>query len=109
MTLYCHYVTTRLENRSVSSVCVNFSKMFISSCGIILVLFTWSIYCVVRADGIVGAGILIVPTLGYGAVILHATFYVTVVSTLVGVFSLKLYAGGVCTTLGGAPSFFKWA
>ena len=74
-----------------------------------MILIPWSIFCVVQGDGIVGAGILIVPTLGYGAVILNATFYVAGVSTLVSVFSTKLYAGGVCTTLGGAPGLFKWA
>ena len=51
----------------MSFVCIEFYKMFIYSCGMIL-----NFYLVVQEDGMVGAGLLIVPTLGYGAVILRA-------------------------------------
>ena len=54
----------------------------------------------------VGAGVFNIPTLGDDAVILRTTFGGAGVSTLDCDGSPSLYAGYVCTTLGGAPGFF---
>ena len=74
--------------------------MFISFCGIILILFSWDLYIVVVVDGMVGAGVFSVPTLGDGEVILCAP--------LGGAESLIIFYGDVCTTLGGETGLFRW-
>ena len=94
------------ENRCASSVYVKFSKNFIYSCGIILIIFSWALYLVVLAYGTVGEGVLWVTTLVYGAVILRATLGVTGVSTLGDAVYPVLCAGDVCTTIRGEPSLF---
>ena len=63
----------------------------------------------VQAYGMVGEGVLSVPTIGYGAVNLHATLGGTGVSTLSSDGSSTLRAGDVCTTLGCAPGLFRQA
>ena len=73
-----------MENRCVGYVCVKFSKMLVSSCEIIIIFFYWSIYFMVQEYGIVGENLLIVPTLGYVAVIPGATLCGSVFSTLGG-------------------------
>ena len=55
----------------------------------------------VKVDGMVGAGVLCVPTLGAGALIICAT--------LGGDGYLLLRAGGVCSTLGVAPCLSRQA
>ena len=72
--------------------------MFISSCGIILNLFYLALFCVVQEDELVDAGVLSVPSLGYGAVILRAT--------LGGYVSIAICVGDICNTLGGSPGLF---
>ena len=93
----------------MSSVCVKFTEIVISSCEIILILFSWVLDRVVQAYGMVGEGVLSVPTIGYGAVNLHATLGGTGVSTLSSDGSYTLRAGDVCTTLGCAPGLFRQA
>ena len=51
------------------------------------------------------AGFLIVPTLGYGALILRYALGGAGVSTLGGAGSPTIHAGDVCTTLGVATFF----
>ena len=63
----------------------------------------------VQADGMVGASVLCVPTLGDVSVILYATLGGVVVSTIFGAECLTLCVVDVCTTLGGAPDLFRWA
>ena len=91
----------------MSSVCVKFTEIVISSCEIILILFSWVLDRVVQAYGMVGAGLLSVRNLVYGAVILLATIGGVVVFTLGGAGPPKLCEGGFCTTPGGAPCFFS--
>ena len=73
--------------------------MFISSCVIILIFFSKAIYCVVQEDGIVGAGVLCVPTIGYGAVNLR--------STLCGAVPPKLCAGDAYITIVDTSGLFR--
>ena len=62
---------------------------------------------VLREDVMVGAGVLSVPTLGDGALILRATLDSAGVSTLGDTISPTLRAGDVCNTLGGASGLFS--
>ena len=61
----------------------------------------------VREYVMVGAGILSVPTLGDGALILRDNLDGAGVSTLGGAVPPKMCAGDVCTTLGGSPGLFS--
>ena len=106
--LYWTSVTPRPENRWVSSFYVKVSIMSISSCGMILIFFSHALYCVVQAYGMLGAGVLGVPTLGYGSLIIRATLGGSGVSTIGGSVSLTLCSGDVCTNLGGVPGLFRW-
>ena len=81
--------------------------MIIYSCVIILIFFYRALYYVLQAYGMVGAGLLSVRNLVYGAVILLATIGGVVVFTLGGAGPPKLCEGGFCTTPGGAPCFFS--
>ena len=63
------------------------------------------LYLVVRSDGMVGAGVLCVPTLGDGAFILRGTLGGTVVCTLSVDVSLEVRSRDVCSTIGGEPGF----
>ena len=63
----------------------------------------------VRSDGIVGAGVLNVITLGYGTVILCATLGGAGVSILGGSGLINLCVGDTCTTLVGAPGLVRRA
>ena len=81
--------------------------MLIYSCGIIHIFFSWSFYLVVQADGMVGAGVLNVPTLGDGAVILRAILGVVEVFTLCVDVSPTLCVDDVCTAIEGAPGLFR--
>ena len=102
--LYFTSVTHRPVNICVSSVSVQFSKMSIYCCGIILAFFSLVMYFVVRADGMVGAVFLYVPSLGYGTLILISTLGVAVFFTFGGACSLAIYY-----TLGGTPGLFRRA
>ena len=105
--IYCPSVTPSLKNRCVSYFGLNVDRNFNSSCGIIMIIFFWDLYCVVQEYGMVGAGILCVPTLGYDAVIIRATLGGVGVSTLGGDIYPTLCDGYVCTTLGGSPYFIR--
>ena len=105
--LYFPSATPRPVNICVSSVYVQFYKMSISSCGIILDFFHLALYIVVRSYGMVGAGVLCVPTLGYGALILSTTIGGTRVSTLGGAGYLACLAEDLCSNLGGTPGLFS--
>ena len=107
--LYWTYVSPSPENRCVSSVFVKFARIFISSCGIILILFSRALYLVVQADGIVGEGVLIVPTLGDGAVIQLYKIGGSGVSTLGGAVSSTIRDADICTTHRGAQGLFRRA
>ena len=61
----------------------------------------------VQADGVVGSGILYVPTLGDGALILCATLGGERVSTLGGAVSPALCSRDVCYTLVVSPGLFR--
>ena len=100
--LHCPSVTPRTEDRCVSSVSVKFSKMSIYYCGVILAFLSLALYLVVQVYVMVGEVFLCVPTLGYGALILRSTLCVSGDSKFVGAVSLV-----VCSTLGGAPVFFR--
>ena len=76
--------------------------MSISSCGIILNLLSLVLYLVVREDGIFCEGVLCVPNLGDGALIIWSTLGGAGVSTLGGSGFLA-----ICSTLGGAPGFSR--
>ena len=104
---YWPSMTPRPENRCVRYFCVKVVIMFIYSFGIIIILFYCDLHCVVREDGMMREGVLSVPTLGYVAVILHATLGDAGVSTLGGASSLTLCAGNICTPIGGAPGLFQ--
>ena len=99
--LYFPTMTPRPINRCVNSVSVKFDRMSISYCGIILNFFSLELYLVVIADGMVGAGVWCVPTLGSGALILSSTLGGTGVSTLGGTFCLA-----VRSTLVSEPGFY---
>ena len=73
--------------------------MLIDSFGVILISFYCALHCVVRADGMIRAGVFIVTTIGDGAVILRATLGDAGVSTLGGDGSLTLFSRDVCTSL----------
>ena len=62
---------------------------------------------VLREYVMVGAGVLSVPTLGDGALILRDKIYGAGVSTLGGALPPTICAGDVCTTLGGSPGLFS--
>ena len=81
--------------------------MSIYSCGIILILLFDARSHVMQPDGMVGVVVLIVPTLVYGELILHAILGGAEVSTLGGASSLTLCSSDVCTTLGSEPGLFK--
>ena len=95
--LYCTSVTPRPENICVSSVSVKCDKMYIYSCGIILDFLSLELYLVAKEDGMIGAGVWCVPTLGDGELIMRYTLGGTGVYTLGGSGSLA-----VCSTLEGA-------
>ena len=78
-----------MENKRVSYFYVNVTIIFISYCGITLILFSHALFCVVQVYGMVGAGVLRVPTLGDGAMILRSTLGGAGVSTLGGAGSNK--------------------
>ena len=63
MNLYWPLVTPRPVNICVNYVSVKFSRMFISSCGIIFYFFSLYLYPFVRPYGMVGAGVWFLPTL----------------------------------------------
>ena len=63
----------------------------------------------VKAYGMVGEGVLCVPTLVNGALIIFNTIGGAGVSTLGGSVSRTFHVGDVCTTLGGAPGLFRQA
>ena len=54
-----------------------------------MILFSHALFCVVQVYGMVGAGVLRVPTLGDGAMILRSTLGGAGVSTLGGAGSNK--------------------
>ena len=97
MNLYWPLVTPRPVNICVNYVSVKFSRMFISSCGIIFYFFSLYLYPFVRPYGMVGAGVWCVPVLLSGSFILNSTPSGVGVFTLRGAVSLD-----VCYTLGGA-------
>ena len=99
--LYCPSVTTRPADRFIN-FSVKFSRMYISSCGIILALLYLALYLVVWEDGMVGAGVWCVPTLVYAALTLRSTLGVARVSTLGGSVCLS-----VRSTFGGALGLFR--
>ena len=90
-------MTPRPVNMCVSSVCLKFSKRSIYSTEFILILLSRSLYFVICAYTMVGAGVLGVITLGYGAVILRAS--------LGGSGFPTLCYGYVCTTFRGVTGF----
>ena len=92
-------MTPRPKFLCVSSICVKCVKIFISSCGIILILFYPDVYLLVRVDGILCAGVLSVPTLVYGSCITHATLGYAVVSNLSGATSPAICSGGLSCIL----------
>ena len=77
--------------------------MSISSCKIILSLFSMSLCLFVQADGMVGACVWCVPNLGSGTLILRSTLGGLGVSTFGG--DGCLYG---CSTLVGTPGLFRW-
>ena len=88
----------------VSFISVKLSKISIYSCGIILDFFSLYLFLIVRADGIVGSGVLCLSTLGDGEFILCVTLDVSGVPTLGGAgFIFLLF------TLEGAPGLFGGA
>ena len=66
-------VTPRPENRYVNYISVKFTRMFISSCGIIFSIFYLTLYLFAREGGMVGADVWCVPTLRFGAFIICFT------------------------------------
>ena len=70
-------MTLRPENICVNSVSINFARMSISSCGVPLDLFSLSMYLVVQANGMMGAGFWCVTTLVYVASIQQYTLGVS--------------------------------
>ena len=88
--LYCLSVTIRPATICVSYVSVKFSQMSIYCCGIILDFFSLTLYSMVQAYGMVGAGVLCLPTLGDGTFILRSTL-------------------GGAGSLGGVPGLLWWA
>ena len=61
--MYWTFVTHRTKNTCMSYFCVKVSRMVIYFCGIIHILFSCPLYCVVLKDGIVGAGFFVYPPL----------------------------------------------
>ena len=62
----------------------------------------------IQANYMVGAGVLCLPTLGYGELILCATLGGAGVSTLGGAELPELSNGDVCSNLGGALGLSMW-
>ena len=92
--LYWTSVNPRQENRCVSYFCVKVYRMFISSCGIILVLFSWYLYQVMWADGMVDAGVFLNTSLE-----MVQWFYIPPLFVLptLQFFLLRLYHPWSCT------------
>ena len=95
------------ENICVSYVSVNFYKISISYCGIIIYFFSLALNLVAQAHGMVSADVLCVPTLGDNELIFHATLGGEGVSTLGGSGYLAILAGDVSSTLGDAQGLFS--
>ena len=64
---------SRPKNRCVNYVYIKFDRISISSFGVLFNLFYIALYLVVRSDGMVGACVWCVPTLGYGTLITRST------------------------------------
>ena len=95
-------MTPRTSNICVSPVSFKFDIMSIYSCGIIFALIYLYLYLLVRADGMVGADVFCVPTLGVFSLVLRSTIVGAGLSNLVGAVSLD-----ICTNLGGTPGLSR--
>ena len=62
-------MTPRPANRCVSSISSKFSRMSISSCGILFYIFYLTLYLVVQSDGMMGVCVSCVPTIESGVLI----------------------------------------